>query len=50
MRLLTDATLAVLVATVIWAVFYFGPVFLDALFDPHADRFEDVDKLAKEER
>lgn len=50
MRLLTDFQTALLLAVVIWTVIYFVPVLLDALFDPHRDRFDDVDELVREER
>lgn len=49
-RILTDLVLAGLAAAVVWTVWYLGPVFLDAVFDPHADRFEDVDGLVERER
>lgn len=49
MRLLTDFQNALLVGTVIWALWYFGPMFLDVLLDPFKDRFEDVDELAKQD-
>lgn len=50
MRLATDFQIALLVGTAIWAVWYFGRVFLDAIFDPYGDRFEDVDELLESER
>lgn len=49
MRLLTDFQTALLAATVIWSLVYWGPVFLDVLLDPFKDRFEDVDELARQD-
>lgn len=46
MRFLTDLQTAGLLATIVWGVWYWGPVLLDAIFDPHRDRFTDVDHLA----
>jgi hypothetical protein len=49
-RLLTDMQIVGLVIAVCWLVFYFGPIFLQALLDPYADDFEDVDELAQRDR
>lgn len=50
MRLLTDFRIALTVATVVWCLWYFGPIFLDTLLDPFRDRFTDVDELAASDR
>lgn len=50
MRLVTDFQTALLLATAIWAVWYFGPIFLDVLLDPFKERFTDVDELAAADR
>lgn len=47
MRLATDFRIALTVATVVWCLWYFGPIFLDTLLDPFKDRFADVDELAE---
>jgi hypothetical protein len=50
MRFLTDLQIAGLVAVTVWAILYWGPVLLDAIFDPFRDRFTDVDELADRDR
>lgn len=50
MRLLTDLQIVGLVIVVAWAVWYFGPLFLQALRDPYADDHKDVDMLAERDR
>lgn len=49
MRLFTDFRIALTVATVVWCLWYFGPIFLDVLLDPFKERFDDVDRLARED-
>jgi len=49
-RLSTDMQIVGLVIAVCWLIFYLGPIFLQALLDPYADDFEDVDELAERDR
>lgn len=50
MRLATDFQTALILATVIWVLWYWVPVLLDAIFDPHADDFEDITELLEHDR